>query len=226
MSIFRRENDPPPQPAVPAQPARSAPRPPAKQKSTPSESTHIATGSKVVGKISGSADLVIDGVVEGEIHLESQVVVGPEGRVEGKILARSVEVGGKVLGNVKGVERVEVLATGSLEGDVLSPRVVIAEGAFFKGKVEMTDKVAMTEKVGMIDKVARPARPEPPKAGLAAGGSRPSHGDSSPAPGDSKPAPVAGSKPASGAAGPDAGESAERPREPVPVSGGAGRANR
>ncbi len=142
MSIFRRENEPPPEPVAPARPARPAQRAPAKEKSAPSGSTHIANGSKVVGHISGSADLVIDGVVEGEIHLESRVVIGPEGRVEGKILARSVEVGGQVQGNVQGGERVEVLASGSLEGDVLSPRVVIAEGAFFKGKVEMTDKIA------------------------------------------------------------------------------------
>ena len=43
-----------------------------------------------------------------------------------------------MLGNIRGIERVEVLASGSLEGDVAAPRVVIAEGAFFKGKVEMT----------------------------------------------------------------------------------------
>ncbi len=142
MSIFRRESEPSPEPPAPARPARPAPRAPAKQKSAPSGSTHIATGSKVVGEISGEADLVIDGVVEGEIRLQSRVVVGGDGRVEGKINARSVEVAGKVLGNVQGGERVEVLATGSLEGDVMSPRVVIAEGAFFKGKVEMTDKIS------------------------------------------------------------------------------------
>ena len=141
MSIFRRESEPPAEPKPAARPAKATPRPQVQEKSTASESTHIAKGSKVVGQISGNANLIIDGVVDGEIDLESRVVVGAEGRVEGKILARSVEVGGHVHGNVQGVERVEVLATGSLEGDVLSPRVVIAEGAFFKGKVEMTDKI-------------------------------------------------------------------------------------
>ncbi len=141
MSIFRRESEPPPESNPAARPAKPAPRPKVQEKSSASESTHIAKGSKVVGQISGTAALVIDGLVDGEIDLESQVVVGAGGRVEGKILARSVEVGGHVHGNVQGLERVEVLATGSLEGDVLSPRVVIAEGAFFKGKVEMTDKM-------------------------------------------------------------------------------------
>ena len=166
MSIFRRENDPPPEPVAPARPARPAPSPPAKKKTAASGSTHIAKGSKVVGEISGSADLIIDGVVEGEIHLESRVVVGSGGRVEGKIHARSVEVGGKVHGNVQGGERIEVLASGSLEGDVLSPRVVIAEGAFFKGKVEMTDKIA-----------SRPSSPKPspsPPPPAGAGSTKPS----------------------------------------------------
>ena len=173
MSIFRRENDPSPAPSTPARPARTAPQKPAKPTSAPSGSTHIATGSKVVGEISGAADLVIDGVVEGEIHLESQVVVGPEGRVEGKIRARSVEVGGKVLGNVVGGERVEVLASGSLEGDVLSPRVVIAEGAFFKGKVEMTDKIAGRPPAQQSKPATSPASAGGAKAGGAHGSGKP-----------------------------------------------------
>jgi len=141
MSIFRRDNDAAP-PESPAMTPRPAPRP-ATTEPRPRESTHIAAGSKVVGEISGSAELVIDGRVEGQIALESRVVVGSKGQVEGEIQARSVEVGGKVVGNVRGLERVEVLASGRLEGDVISPRVVIAEGAFFKGKVEMTDKAAV-----------------------------------------------------------------------------------
>ncbi len=141
MSIFRRDNEAAP-PESPATSPRPAPRP-ATAEPRPRESTHIAAGSKVVGEISGSAELVIDGQVEGQIDLESRVVVGSKGQVEGEIRARSVQVGGKVLGNVRGLERVEVLASGRLEGDVISPRVVISEGAFFKGKVEMTDKAAV-----------------------------------------------------------------------------------
>ena len=94
----------------------------------------------MVGEISGNAELVIEGRIEGEIDLDSTVVVGDQGQVHGKIVAGAIEVAGKVVGNVHGRDRVEVLASGKLEGDVTSPRVVIAEGAFFKGKVEMTDK--------------------------------------------------------------------------------------
>jgi len=144
MSIFRRDPDPIQRttpantpanqsPAVRSAPARHAA--PGKG----ATATHVASGTKVVGQISGSAELVVDGQVEGEIHLDSRVVIGASGRVTGEIQARAIEVNGKVHGNIRGAERVEVLASGGLEGDVVAPRVVIAEGAFFKGKVEMTD---------------------------------------------------------------------------------------
>lgn len=142
MSIFRRESDTsePQMPAVTPRPSTSSrPKPAAQGK--PKQATHIAAGSKVVGQISGQTELVVDGEIDGEINLESQVTIGASGRMKGEIQAQAVQVGGKVRGNVHGYERVEVLASGSLEGDVVAPRVVIAEGAFFKGKVEMTDKV-------------------------------------------------------------------------------------
>ena len=186
MSIFRRENDPSPEPPAPARPARPAPPAPAKKESAGAGSTQIARGSKVVGEISGTADLTVDGVVDGEIDLESRVVVGSDGRVEGKIFARTVEIGGKVLGNVQGGERVEVLTTGRIEGDVLSPRVVIADGAFLKGKVEMTDKVPVREasRKASPSKEA-PSEAPPPKAGVAAGpaqvGSKPANRSEPPA---------------------------------------------
>lgn len=138
---------------------------------TSRETTHIARGTKVEGTISGQAELVIDGEVEGEIQLESKVVVGPEGRVVGTIVAGSIQVGGKVHGNLRGLERVEVLASGSLEGDVVSPRVIIAEGAFFKGKVEMVDKSA-ARGAAKESAPAKPAAPAPQKTdGAASSGS-------------------------------------------------------
>jgi cytoskeletal protein CcmA (bactofilin family) len=98
----------------------------------------VAPGTKVVGKVSGAAEVVVEGELEGEIRVDGGAVIGTGGTVRGEISARTVRVGGKVFGNIRGAERVEVLASGALEGDVSAPRVVIAEGAFFKGKVEMT----------------------------------------------------------------------------------------
>ncbi len=104
----------------------------------PGQPTHVASGSKLTGEISGSPDLVVDGEIEGRIHLDNGVVVNQGGLVHGEIQARTVRIGGRVIGNVVGREMIEISSEGSVEGDVTSPRVVIADGAFFKGKVEMT----------------------------------------------------------------------------------------
>jgi len=102
------------------------------------KTTYITEGVKFKGQISGRAEIVIEGEVEGRIDVQAAVNVGSNGTVNGDIVATSVSVGGKVLGNVKASETFELQASGRIEGDVTAPRVIIAEGAFFKGNVEMT----------------------------------------------------------------------------------------
>lgn len=99
--------------------------------------THIAPGSRIQGEVTGPTELLIEGEVEGEVRVDSVVVVGAEGVVHGPVTAQTVRVSGKVVGNIQASERVEIAPAGSLEGDIAAPRVVIAEGAFFKGRVEM-----------------------------------------------------------------------------------------
>lgn len=103
-----------------------------------SASTVIADGVKIKGEISGRAEIVIEGEVEGRLDVQAPVVIGPGGIVRGDVVAKAVRVGGRLVGNVKADERFELEPNGRIEGDVTAPRVVIAEGAFFKGKVEMT----------------------------------------------------------------------------------------
>lgn len=163
MSIFtRRESEPAPPPPSPTPPPRSAAPPPKPAGGPSHDRTQIASGSKVVGEVSGSAELLIDGQVEGKIDLDSRVVVGPQGKVRGEIRARSVQIGGQVQGNVQGLERVEVLGAGRLEGDMAAPKVHIADGAFFSGKVEM-GPVADAKARGPADKDKdkAAARPDP-----------------------------------------------------------------
>ena len=102
------------------------------------QSTFIATGVKFKGEISGKGDVVIDGEFEGRLNMQSAVTISSDGRVSGDIDAESVKVSGKVFGNVKASDRFEIDTSGRIEGDVSAPRVIIAEGAFFKGNVEMT----------------------------------------------------------------------------------------
>jgi len=119
--------------------------------------THIAPGTHVEGVLSGATELLIDGEVVGEIRVQAAVVIGTDGVVQGPIAANNVRVGGRVAGNVQATERVEVSPSGSLEGDIAAPRVVIAEGAFFKGRIEMR-----TDRGGdKPDKGDRTDRPQP-----------------------------------------------------------------
>jgi cytoskeletal protein CcmA (bactofilin family) len=149
MAIFRRESEPEP-PARPAPAGHAAPE-------RPRGPSTIAAGSRIEGKIGGAADLVIEGLVEGEIHLDAAVTVAPGGRVVGTIEARSVRILGAVEGEVRGRERVELAPTGSLTGDVSAAKVVISEGAYFKGRVEMSAGAAEPKRT------AAPQVPEPLK---------------------------------------------------------------
>jgi cytoskeletal protein CcmA (bactofilin family) len=133
MSIFgRRENTG----SAPASPGGS-PDQPSPSRPQQRRITHIAPGSRIQGQLSGPTELLVEGEVEGEIRVDSTVMIGTEGTVQGPVSAQVVRIGGRVFGNVTASDRVEVAPSGSLEGDVAAPRIIIAEGAFFKGRVEM-----------------------------------------------------------------------------------------
>ncbi|MFP5287462.1 MAG: polymer-forming cytoskeletal protein, partial [Thermoanaerobaculia bacterium] len=130
LSIFRREN-------VSASPASSG----GSSESSHSQKrrlTHIAPGTRVEGTFTGPTELLVEGEISGEVRVDALVMIGGDGVVEGPITAPVVRVGGRVVGDIRASDRVEVAASGVLEGDISAPRVVIAEGAFFKGRVEMT----------------------------------------------------------------------------------------
>jgi cytoskeletal protein CcmA (bactofilin family) len=99
---------------------------------------HIGKSVLVKGQLSGSEDLYLDGEVEGTIELrEHTLVVGPNGRIRAGIVAREVILHGKVEGNIEGTERVELKKSCSLTGNVATQRVVIEDGAFFKGSIDL-----------------------------------------------------------------------------------------
>ncbi|HVR11199.1 MAG TPA: polymer-forming cytoskeletal protein, partial [Thermoanaerobaculia bacterium] len=99
--------------------------------------TFVAPGTRIAGEVSGTTEIQIEGRIEGHVRIDGLVIVGSGGVVIGPVHGRMVRVAGQVVGNVTGGERVEVSAAGSVEGDIAAPRVVIAEGAFFKGKIDM-----------------------------------------------------------------------------------------
>jgi cytoskeletal protein CcmA (bactofilin family) len=142
MSLFGRRDNASSTPASPGNagnPGRNqdAQLPSSSARPQQGRITHIAPGTRIKGEVNGSTELLVEGEVEGEIRVDAPVIVGGEGVVQGPITAHVVRVGGRVFGNVFATERVEVAPSGTLEGDIQSPRITIAEGAFFKGRVEM-----------------------------------------------------------------------------------------
>lgn len=137
MSIFRREPISPSASGSGGSGEGSPPSGASSPNGARRRMTHVAPGSRIKGELTGPTELLIEGEVEGEVRVDAVVVVGAEGVVHGPVTAQTVRVSGKVVGNVQASERVEIAPAGSLEGDIAAPRVVIAEGAFFKGRVEM-----------------------------------------------------------------------------------------
>ncbi len=99
---------------------------------------HIGKSVIIKGELSGSEDLYLDGEVEGNIDLHNHnLVVGPNGRVRANVFAKDVVIHGKVDGNVTGADKVELKKSALLNGDINTQRIVIEDGAFFKGSIDI-----------------------------------------------------------------------------------------
>jgi cytoskeletal protein CcmA (bactofilin family) len=117
----------------------------------PGEARHPAAASAaligksvvVKGELEGSEDLTIEGQVEGKIELRDHTLtIGPGGRIKAQVFAKSVVVCGELIGNINASESVEIRESGSVDGDIVSPRVAIADGAHFRGSIDMQRKGA------------------------------------------------------------------------------------
>ena len=164
----RKEEEYPPRPT--AQPTAPAP---VKEPSTPMATSPHRTdfqepkGSAVIGKsvgikgeIHSREDLTIDGEVEGIVELhENRLTVGPNGKVQASVKAREIVVLGTILGNVEVTDKIEIRKDAKLVGDIRTARIVIEDGAYFKGT---TDIVRAEAKAA-----AKPAAPPPPAAQAA-----------------------------------------------------------
>src|SRR5262249_46616128 len=97
-------------------------------------------GKSVVikGELSASEDLTLDGQMEGSVTVpDHTVTIGPAANIKASISAKAVVIMGAVTGNVTASEKVEIRATGSVTGDITSPRLVVAEGGHLRGAVEV-----------------------------------------------------------------------------------------
>lgn len=104
---------------------------------------NIGKTIKIKGEITGNEDLTIEGHIDGKVMLKDhQLTVGANGRLKAEVTAKAVEVVGEVVGNITASDKVHVAATGSMQGDICAPRVVLADGARFKGSIDMEPRGA------------------------------------------------------------------------------------
>ncbi|MSO83186.1 MAG: polymer-forming cytoskeletal protein [Acidobacteria bacterium] len=128
-------------PAVQSQQGSSsaAPQPEARQFGR--DAVNIGKSVVIKGELNGSEDLMIEGQVEGKIELKDHVLtIGANGKIKAQVFAKALIVLGEVNGNISASEKVEIRDGGSVDGDIVSPRVAIAEGAHFRGSVDMQRK--------------------------------------------------------------------------------------
>ncbi|HJZ76286.1 MAG TPA: polymer-forming cytoskeletal protein [Vicinamibacterales bacterium] len=131
----------PQSPAPTTQAGTPAPRPAETTRVLEKDIVNIGKSVVIKGELNGSEDLTIEGHVEGTIQLRDHVLtIGPNGRIKAQVFAKAVIVLGEVTGNVTASDKVDIRDNGSVDGDIISPRVAIAEGAHFRGSVDMQRK--------------------------------------------------------------------------------------
>ncbi len=97
----------------------------------------IGKAVRVEGKVISAEDLTINGDVEGSIELGGHsLTIGSEAKIKANLLAKTITISGKVTGNVKALEKIDLEATGSVNGDITAPRLTMADGATVAGKVQ------------------------------------------------------------------------------------------
>jgi cytoskeletal protein CcmA (bactofilin family) len=163
----------------PPQPAAAPVIPPVPQESSSvraeavrhQEKDTVNIGKSVVikGDLSGSEDLTIEGQVEGKIELRQNVLtIGANGKIKASIFAKAVIVQGEVTGDITASERVDIRDAGSVDGDLSAPRIAIADGAHFRGSIDMQRQGAKAPEAKTADvKPAdvKPATPVPAVSG-------------------------------------------------------------
>jgi cytoskeletal protein CcmA (bactofilin family) len=128
------------------------------------EVVNIGKSVVIKGELNGSEDLTVEGYVEGRIELKQHVLtIGPHGRIHAEVSAKGVVVLGQVVGNITASDKVDIRDKGVVDGNIVAPRVAIADGAQFRGSVDMQRK-AEASKPEAADAPPAPAAPVPPAA--------------------------------------------------------------
>ena len=129
MALFSKD----PAPAQPS-PRRDTPAAPS------NGMTFIGPNISVEGTVTGSEAVVVEGTLKGNVKLGGELRIGNKARVEATVHARNIVIEGKLNGDVSADERVELVAGSNVNGNIKAPRIVVAEGASFRGNVDMGSK--------------------------------------------------------------------------------------
>ena len=138
----------------------------------PASSSGAATIGKAVmvkGQIYSREDLIIDGEVEGSVELqEHKLTVGPNGKVQAGIKAREIVVLGSIHGNVDASDKIDIRKDAKLVGDIKAARIVIEDGAYFKGSIDIV-KPEISKQPAPKQQPQQNAAPQPATAAAGAG---------------------------------------------------------
>jgi cytoskeletal protein CcmA (bactofilin family) len=119
--------------------------------------TCIGESILISGSLNGDEDLTVRGRVEGTLTLTKTLVVEPTGIVKAEVQVRNCVIAGAVVGNVTATESVEITKEGRMVGDIAAPRVIIVDGASFRGRIDMGEVDVEAEREPRA--AARPAAP-------------------------------------------------------------------
>ena len=133
MALFSKESTPPTRQETRA----TAPTQPG--------ATFIGANITIDGTITGTEPVVIEGTVHGKVNLSADLRVGTKARIEATVHARNVIVEGKLTGDVSADDRVELVASATVDGNIKAPKIIVAEGAKFRGNVDMGSRVPKDE---------------------------------------------------------------------------------
>lgn len=129
----------------------------------PAGSATIGKAVMIKGQIFSREDLIIDGEVDGTVEAqEHRVTVGPNGKVQATVKAREIVVLGSIHGNVEAIDKIDIRKDARLVGDIKTARIVIEDGAYFKGSIDI---VKTESKNSKAKEVHQPSSPQVQVAG-------------------------------------------------------------
>jgi cytoskeletal protein CcmA (bactofilin family) len=127
------------------------------------ETSYFGKNLMIKGRVSGNGDIIILGRLEGEFDLRGQVKIAQSAKINGEVKADVISVNGSVQGSLAAKERIHLDQTARIEGQIITPRLSITEGASFDGEIKMRDRSSKPSKpadANLAPQTANAAAPE------------------------------------------------------------------